>query len=217
MKKIIAVNASPRVNWNTSKLVMEAVRGAKSQGAEVKVYNLYQLDKFTGCISCFGCKLPQHLGKCICRDGLTEILDEIRSADGLILGTPNYLGNISAGLRALYERLIFQSLTYKLEPRSYNNHMIPVLFIMTSNASEEYYDQIGYTDMLSDYRNSLNRFVGPTKIMISDNTLQVNNYDVYDWTMFDSEKKKEYHDKHFPDELKKAYNLGIDIVSSSWE
>lgn len=72
-----------------------------------------QLAKFTGCISCFGCKLPEHQGECICKDGLAPVLSEIRNADGVIIGTPNYLGDGSAAFRSLYERLIFQSLTYK--------------------------------------------------------------------------------------------------------
>ena len=54
MKKIVAINASPRANWNTAQLVKEAGLGAKGQNVEVKVIDLYKLDKFTGCISCFG-------------------------------------------------------------------------------------------------------------------------------------------------------------------
>ena len=77
-------------------------------------------------------KIPEHLGVCIYKDGLAPILEEIRNADGLMIETPNYLGDVSAAFRALYERLIFQSLTYKIEPRSYNKHRISVLFIMTS-------------------------------------------------------------------------------------
>lgn len=65
MKKIVAINASPRANWNTAQLVKEAGLGAKSQNAVVKVYDLYKQEKFTGCISCFGCKLPANLGKCV--------------------------------------------------------------------------------------------------------------------------------------------------------
>ena len=112
MKKIIAINCSPRATWNTSALVREAAKGAQMRGAEVKVIDLYNLEKFTGCVSCFGCKLPENLGKCICKDGLTPVLEKIRDADGLIIGSPNYLGDMSAGFRALYERLIFQTLTY---------------------------------------------------------------------------------------------------------
>ena len=38
MKKIIAINASPRTTWNTATLVREAAKGAESEGAEVKVF-----------------------------------------------------------------------------------------------------------------------------------------------------------------------------------
>lgn len=89
MKKIIAINCSPWPAWNMATLVREAARGAEYQGAEVTVIDLYKMEKFTGCISCFGCKLPENLGKCICRDGLTPMLDAVRNADGLIIGTPN--------------------------------------------------------------------------------------------------------------------------------
>ena len=138
MKKIVAINCSPRTVWNTATLVQEAAKGAEAQGAEVTVIDLYKLERFTGCISCFGCKLPDNLGKCICKDGLAPVLEAIRNTDGLIIGSPNYLGDVTAGFRALYERLIFQALTYKTEVRSYNKKQIPVLMIMTSNASEEY-------------------------------------------------------------------------------
>ena len=107
MKKIVAVNASPRKEWNTGTLIREAARGAKEQSAEVQIFDLYGLEKYTGCISCFGCKLPEHQAVCIYKDGLAPLLEKIRNADGLIIGTPNYLGDVSAAFRSLYERLIF--------------------------------------------------------------------------------------------------------------
>ena len=217
MKKIVAINCSPRATWNTATLVREAAKGAEKQGAEVEIIDLYKLEKFTGCISCFGCKLPEHQGVCVCKDGLTPILDDIRNADGLIIGTPNYLGDVSAGFRALYERLIFQSLTYKTEPRSYNERRIPVLFIMTSNAAEDFYAQIGYDKMLANYQNMLCNMVGPTKVMISSDTLQVSDYSKYNWTMFDPEAKKQRHETVFPTDKEKAFSLGAEMAGGIWE
>ncbi len=216
MKKIVAINASPRVSWNTGSLVREAAKGAESEGAEIKIFDLYKLDKFTGCISCFGCKLPEHQGICVYKDGLTNVLEEIRNADGLIIGTPNYLGDVSAAFRSLYERLVFQSLTYKIEPRSYNQQSIPILFIMTSNCSEDYYDRIGYDKMLENYKNTLSGMVGPTKVMVCGDTLQVNDYGKYNWTMFDPEAKKTRHENVFPEDLKKAFSLGTEMVKNPW-
>ena len=217
MKKIVAINCSPRSTWNTATLVREAAKGAEEQGAEVTIIDLYKLEKFTGCVSCFGCKLTDNLGKCVCKDGLAPVLDAIRKADGLIIGSPNYLGDVSAGFRALFERLIFQALTYKTEFRSYNKKQIPVLMIMTSNASEDYYAQIGYDVMLQRYQGSLGTFVGPTKILISSDTLQVKDYSRYHWTMFSPEAKKERHEKVFPDDKKKAFTLGEQMVSNPWQ
>ena len=217
MKKIIAINCSPRSGWNTAALVREAARGAEAQGAEVTVIDLYKLEKFTGCVSCFGCKLPENLGKCICKDGLAPVLEEIRNADGLIIGSPNYLGDMTAGFRALYERLIFQSLTYKTEVRNYNSKQIPVLMIMTSNASEDFYAQIGYDEMLKRYQGTLGTFVGPTRILISSDTLQVKDYSRYNWTMFDPAHKKERHEKVFPEDKKKAFALGGQMISGPWQ
>ena len=204
MKKIVAINCSPRSTWNTATLVREAAKGAEAQAAEVTVIDLYKLEKFTGCVSCFGCKLPQSLGKCVCKDGL-------------IIGSPNYLGDVTAGFRALFERLIFQALTYKTEFRSYNEKQIPVLMIMTSNASEDFYAQIGYDAMLQRYQGSFNTFVGPTKILISSDTLQVKDYSRYNWTMFNPEHKQERHETVFPEDKKKAFALGEQMVSGAWE
>ena len=216
MKKIIAINASPRKEWNTGTLIREVAKGAESEGAQVKVIDLYALEHFTGCISCFGCKLPGHEGKCVYKDGLAPVLEEIRTADGLIIGTPNYLGDASAGFRALYERLIFQYITYKTEPRSYSNSKIPVLFIMTSNAPQEMYTPEFYGRVVSNYQQSLSAFIGPTKILISADTLQVNDYDKYDWTMFNADDKRARHEAVFPKEKQEAFSLGATMVVAPW-
>ena len=90
-KKIVVVNAGPRKGWNTDILLTEAASGAESAGAEIIRFDLFKLERYTGCISGFGCKREKFKGHCICRDGLTPVLDAIRESDGLIIGSPNYL------------------------------------------------------------------------------------------------------------------------------
>lgn len=212
MKKIIAVNAGPRKGWNTDRLIREAAKGAECAGAEVEYIDLFRLEKYTGCISCFGCKLPKTFGKCVCRDGLYDVLEKIRSADGLIIGSPNYLGDLTASFRALYERLVFQWLTYNRETPCCNEHKIPVLLITTSNCSESAYDAIGYTAMLEKYRGTLSSFVGETRLLICGDTLQTNDYSRYNWTMFDPEAKKQRHEETFGTYLEEACRLGAELV-----
>ena len=88
--------------------------------------------------------------------------------------------------------------------------------IMISNASEEYYSQIGYDEMLKRYQGSFNTFVGPTKILISSDTLQVKDYSRYNWTVFDPAHKKERHETVFPEDKKNAFALGEQMVIGEW-
>ena len=209
MKKIIAVNAGPRKGWNTDTLVTEAAKGAESAGAKVEKFDLYRLEKFSGCVSCFGCKKEKNKGRCVCQDGLTPVLDAIREADGLIIGSPNYLSELTAAFRTLYERLIFQNLTYNMERPCCNERPIPVLLIMTSNAPDDMYQ-----DLLQNYQQSLSRFVGPTEVFASGNTLQLKDYGKTDWpwSMFDAEAKQTWHETVFPQERKRAYEMGASLV-----
>ena len=203
-KRIIAVNAGPRKGWNTDTLITEASKGAESAGAVVERYNLFRLEKYTGCISCFGCKKEKNKGHCICRDGLTPVLDAIREADGLIIGSPNYLGDLTSSFRALYERLIFQNLTYNAETPCCNQNVIPVLLLMTSNAPDTL-----YIDVMKKYQQVLSMFVGPTEIFVSGDTLQIPDYSKTDWPWyFDGEAKKQRHETVFPEECRKVYDLG---------
>lgn len=213
MKKIIAINASPRKTWNTASLVKAAADGAAEIGADVEVIDLYRIGKYSGCISCFGCKRDPHYGQCICNDALKPILDKIRTADGLILGTPNYLGEATAAFRALYERLIFQYITYNQERFCYNERQIPVLFIMTSNAGDFAYEQEGfYYDLIRNYQTTLDRFIGPTELLIAGDTKQVDDYSRYDWTMFHADSKEKRHKTVFPEKLKQARLAGRKMV-----
>ena len=204
-KRIIAVNAGPRKGWNTDTLITEASRGAETVGAIVERYDLFRLERYTGCISCFGCKREINKGHCVCHDGLTPVLDAIRESDGLIIGSPNYLSEMTSSFRALYERLIFQNLTYNRETPCCNQRPVPVLLIMTSNAPDT-----AYRNLLNNYQQTLSRFVGPTAVLISGDTLQLKDYGKTDWpwSLFDPEDKKKRHETVFPEECRKAFSMG---------
>lgn len=209
MSKIVVVNAGPRKGWNTDTLLTEAAKGAESAGAEIQRFDLFRLEKYTGCISCFGCKKEKFIGHCICRDGLTQVLDAIREADGLIIGSPNYLSELTASFRALYERLIFQNLTYNLDRPCCNQHPIPVLLIMTSNAPDDM-----YAGLIKNYQQTLSRFVGPTEVFVSGDTLQLKDYGKTDWpwTMFDVEHKQLRHKTVFPEHCKRVFEMGANLL-----
>ena len=113
-KKIYIINGSPRKNWNTAKMCESFANGAKSKGAEVEIINLYDID-FKGCRSCFACKLKngKNLGRCAYPDELIPVLDKISQADGLVLASPIYCGDVTGMMRCFIERLTFPFFEYK--------------------------------------------------------------------------------------------------------
>ena len=158
--------------------------------------------------------LPEYYekGHCVYHDVLTQVLDAIREAYGLIIGLPNYLGEMTTSFRALYELLVFQNLTYNSGTLCCNRNPIPVLLIMTSNASDTM-----YLSLLNNYRQTLSGFVGSTEVLVSGNTLQLEDYDKTDWewSYFDPEAKKRRHETVFPQECTKAYDMGAALVTGN--
>jgi len=55
-KRIIAVNAGPRMGWNTETLISEASKGAESMGAEVERFDLFRLEKYTAAFPASGAR-----------------------------------------------------------------------------------------------------------------------------------------------------------------
>ena len=76
--KILAFNGSPRLKGNSATMLEHAINGARAQGAEVELFNLYKM-QFSGCISCFSCK---RLGEkrstlCAVKDDLRPVLEKV--------------------------------------------------------------------------------------------------------------------------------------------
>ena len=134
MKKIIIIDGGPRKNMNTAQLLQRFAEGVKSVGndVEVKTVRLYDLD-YRGCMSCMACKLKGNAQNvCRFKDALTPILEEIAHADGLVLGSPIYFGEVTGQMRTFLERLAFPWLSYNDYSMTAPKRM-PVVFIETLN------------------------------------------------------------------------------------
>ena len=147
MKKVIILNGSPRKNWNTYKMCESFANGVKDSGAEAEIINLYDVD-FKGCRSCFACKLKdgKNFGRCAYPDGLTPILDKISQADGVVLASPIYFGDITGVTRSLIERLFFPFFEYKEGYPSVAPKRLKTAVIYTMNVNENLANEI-YSDL----------------------------------------------------------------------
>ena len=143
-------------------------------------------------------------------DVTPAVADAVREADGLIIGAPNYFGDLCAQFKLFYERLVFPYLTYNKGKPCCNQRRIPVLLIMTSNAPDTL-----YSGMLENYRNTLTNFIGPTTVFVSGETMQVKDYSKYDMASFNEAHKKEVRETQFPIDLKEAFRIGAEF--SRWD
>ena len=209
--KVLAINCSPRKNWNTAKLLKSALEGAKSVGAEVEYINLYDLN-FAGCRSCLLCK-RKDVERCHCywKDDLSPVIDKVFAADVLLIGTPIYLGRPTSQYFAFMERLHFTALSYD-EYRNYFNGKVNVGMFLTMNATEEAYDKL-YKEKFEEYASEFEALNGDISIYPCYNTLQVNDYSKFSMGGFNEEEKKKVHEDRFPIDLKNAYDLGVKLGS----
>jgi len=210
----IAINGSPRKNWNTAMLLEKVLEGAASQGAETELVHLYDLD-FKGCTSCFSCKLKdgKSYGKCAMKDELTPVLDEIADTDMLILGSPIYFGTVTGEMKSFMERLLFPYLAYTRPPSSLFPRKIAVACLYTMNVSEQQMKE-QYAAYIGAYEHLLAMMFGQAESLCSFETLQFEDYNKVVFSYFDPEERRERRRTVFPKDCARAFELGVRLTQS---
>ena len=100
--KILGINGSPRgKNSRTLKLVSAVLDGAKERGAETELVDIGALD----IRYCLGCQVCYAEGECVQEDDLSDLWEKMMRADGIVLGSPVYINNVTAQLKTVIDRL----------------------------------------------------------------------------------------------------------------
>ena len=210
MKKIYAINGSPRKNGNTAQLLQKALEGAASAGAEIKLIQLADLN-FSGCRSCFACKkLANPSPGCVLKDDLAETLKELLQADGIIMGSPIYFGAETGLYRNFLERLFFPMLRYTNPPSSRAEKRIDFGFIYTMNVPENVMDEYGYNAYLQSQSQTPGLIFNSRNIytLYACDTHQFDDYSKYECTLFDAGHKDKMRKTQFVSDLAKAFEMG---------
>ena len=205
MKKIIIIDGGPRKIFNTAAMLQKFAEGASSVSSdvEVKIVRLYDLD-YKGCMSCMACKIKGRASNiCKFKDALTPVLEEIAQADGLVLGSPIYFGDVTGQMRTFLERLAFPWLSYNDNSMTAPKRM-PVVLVETMNGLPERNNSQGYGSMEHCIKTAL----GEPERLYAYNTYQVKNYDNFELAGFSEEAKRMYRTEHWEQDLQAAYNAG---------
>jgi multimeric flavodoxin WrbA len=110
--KIMGFAASPRKEGNTAWMVNKILEGAKEQGAQTQVWYSSDLN-IKPCQGCWSC----HKGDkgCIINDDMQKLYGALEDADALVLGSPIYMGQMTAQAKIFIDRL-FAQISPKFSP-----------------------------------------------------------------------------------------------------
>lgn len=101
--KAVAINGSPRKGGNTEILLKKVLETIENQGIETQFIQLGG-QNIHGCRGCWACKKMQNR-KCVFNDDiLNSVLEDVFSADAIILGTPSYFSDMTPELKSFIDR-----------------------------------------------------------------------------------------------------------------
>lgn len=210
--KTVIINGSPRKNGNTSIMCESFAQGIRSKrpDAEIAVVNLYDYT-FTGCRSCFACKLKngKSYGRCSILDDLTPVLELAASADCLVIASPIYLMDITGVTKSFLERLCFSLGSYEVGYRSLSSKRIKTVTIYTMNCPSEM-APIPAMDNIERFLGHI-FFSSPERICAFD-TYQFSDYSKYVVDVFSEVDKNKHRSDIFPIDLERAFNLGVKMA-----
>jgi multimeric flavodoxin WrbA len=101
--KVVAFNGSPRKDGNTAILIKHVFSELEKQGIETELVQLS--DKVLhGCIACEICSKNKDQRCAVNNDAANEYIAKMLGADGIILGSPSYIQDVTSEMKALIDR-----------------------------------------------------------------------------------------------------------------
>ncbi|HVP94672.1 MAG TPA: flavodoxin family protein [Methanoregulaceae archaeon] len=100
-KKVILMCGSPRPDGNTAQIVGECAKIIEAAGVSTEIFSLAG-KKIESCTACYQCK---DLGLCSLEDGLNDLIEKLREADGFIVAAPVYFGTARGDLMSALQRI----------------------------------------------------------------------------------------------------------------
>ncbi len=101
--KVIAFNGSAKKDGNTAILLNAVMDEMKTAGIETELYQLSG-KPIQGCIACMKCFENKNKRCAVDKDIINECIQKMLDADAILLGSPTYFADVSAGMKALIER-----------------------------------------------------------------------------------------------------------------
>lgn len=101
--KVVAFNGSPRKDGNTSILIRTVLAELEKEAIQTECVQLGG-NKIQGCTACYDCYETKD-GTCSIQDDIiNDCIAKMLQADGIILGSPTYVTDVTPEMKALIDR-----------------------------------------------------------------------------------------------------------------
>jgi len=101
--KVVAFNGSARKNGNTAILLRTVLKELEAEGTETELIQLSGA-KIHGCLACRKCSTKKDRRCSQTGDMGNAYIQKMEEADGILLGSPTYVVDISPEIKALMDR-----------------------------------------------------------------------------------------------------------------
>jgi hypothetical protein len=120
-------------------------------------------------------------------------------------------------MRSFLERLLFPVLRYEKDGGSLFPRRIPTAWIYTMNVPEEMTGKMSLERVFRFNESVIEMLIGPCESLMSYDTLQFDDYSKYAAGMFDPAAKRKRHEEMFPQDCRKAFELGVRLAGGRAE
>jgi multimeric flavodoxin WrbA len=103
--KVLLISGSPKAEGNTAQLMQECARVIEANGIQAEVISFADR-KIESCTACGKCS---EIGECNITDGLNEIIQKLKAAQGFIVGSPVYFGTARGDVMSALQRIGYVS------------------------------------------------------------------------------------------------------------
>lgn len=101
--KVVAFNGSARKDGNTAILLNLVLDELKGEGMDTEVIQLAG-EPLAGCIACYKCFKNKDQKCAVDNDRINDYITKMHQAEGILLGSPTYIADVTAPMKALVER-----------------------------------------------------------------------------------------------------------------
>ena len=106
--KVVAINGSPKKDGNTCQALNMVGNELIAAGIDFEIIHVGH-KMIHGCTACGKCAINKDEECSIKTDGLNKWIQQLKSADGIIFGTPVYYSGIAGSMKCFLDRVFYVS------------------------------------------------------------------------------------------------------------